>query len=57
MLSPVLGDVLLHCTAWRAVVIEASDAAVDLEGGNVKQPPLQGICLHDYEKLHKAGIK
>ena len=31
MLAPELGDVGLDGTAWRAIVIQASHAVVDLE--------------------------
>lgn len=40
-----LRHVLLDGAARRAIVIEACHAAIDLEGGDVEQAPLQRIGL------------
>lgn len=45
VLAPILCDILLDCTPWRAVVIEACHTAVDFERWHVKQPSLQYTCL------------
>ena len=36
VLPPILCDVLLDRTAWRAVVIEPCHTAIDFEGWHVK---------------------
>lgn len=46
VLPPELGDVLLHCTARGAEVVEARHRAVDLEAGHVKELTLESVGLH-----------
>lgn len=54
-LTPEGEDVRLDCTARRAVVIEPSDPAVDLEGWDVKEPPLERVDDGLAESLPTAG--
>lgn len=59
MLPPELGDVALDCTTRWPIVVQPCYSIVDLEGGYVKQAPLQCPRLQEWSSrvLHKFCAK